>query len=680
MKQPPKNESDNIPFCDKIQLNAFNQIQPYGVLLVLDDNLDIRQCSENIFELLETSHRNVLNQSVLNFIVAILPEDQTRNCFTKTQPQPFSLQAFWKLPEKNIPIMVSIHHQADLMLLEIEHHRENHADYSLLLNAIQFNNKIAKNQTLKTVETVGKVFCDEIKKIFSYDRVLIYKFDLLNQLGLVVSEAIEEDMTAYVGLRFPGSDIPQSVREMYLTLSMRYIPTIIDSPKKIIPEISPLTQKCVELKNINLRMVAPVHVKYMNNMGICSALSIAILQDGILWGLIACHHRVPKYLSLNDRIVLMMFNESLSTQIAGIEATQKILAENISIELQTDLILLENDSPSSILNHNHAKWIQHLSAIGLSMYLDRTAINYGITPKQKEISALITWLEKKEAFVIYFTHSLPLEFEKSLCYQNKICGLLAIKITPSKSDYLLFYRQEHNTEVKWAGDPSKAITIKGSTYSPRDSFTVFLETISNESKPWKNSDLKWAELIHALILTKQMTYLENRSTHDPLTKLLNRYTLEETLFMEIKRASRNQAKIAILMIDVDCFKEINDTFGHANGDHMLIEIAHIIKAQFRSYDYIYRYGGDEFLVIITDANLRQIQLKASALRKKIYDLRTDICGSGSISISIGIALFPDHARTMKSLISGADRALYHAKKSGRNRVCTCVVGSKDQYL
>jgi light-regulated signal transduction histidine kinase (bacteriophytochrome) len=146
---------------------------------------------------------------------------------------------------------------------------------------------------------------------------------------LVVSEAIEEDMTAYVGLRFPGSDIPQSVREMYLTLSMRYIPTIIDSPKKIIPEISPLTQKCVELKNINLRMVAPVHVKYMNNMGICSALSIAILQDGILWGLIACHHRVPKYLSLNDRIVLMMFNESLSTQIAGIEATQKILAENI---------------------------------------------------------------------------------------------------------------------------------------------------------------------------------------------------------------------------------------------------------------------------------------------------------------------------------------------------------------
>lgn len=86
--------------------------------------------------------------------------------------------------------------------------------------------------------------------------------------------------------------------------------------------------------------------------------------------------------------------------------------------------------------------------------------------------------------------------------------------------------------------------------------------------------------------------------------------------MEIKRALRDKSQIAILMIDVDCFKEINDTFVHSTGDKMLIEIANILKAQFRSYDYIYRYGGDEFIVIITETHLPQIQARASALQKK----------------------------------------------------------------
>ena len=176
-------------------------------------------------------------------------------------------------------------------------------------------------------------------------------------------------------------------------------------------------------------------------------------------------------------------------------------------------------------------------------------------------------------------------------------------------------------------------------------------------------------------LRNAMLELHAQATTDPLTRLSNRRQLGELLPRELMRARRGDGKVAsgklaALLIDLDFFKRINDTFGHEAGDLVLSEVGKLLRALIRASDIACRYGGEEIALILPDTTLKVASERAESIRVKIGGLRFVHEGSsiGPVTASIGVAIFPDHASDAEGLLRAADAALYRAKHEGRNRV------------
>lgn len=164
--------------------------------------------------------------------------------------------------------------------------------------------------------------------------------------------------------------------------------------------------------------------------------------------------------------------------------------------------------------------------------------------------------------------------------------------------------------------------------------------------------------------------LRNQSIRDPLTSLFNRRYLEESLEREISRARRNGSLVAVLMTDIDHFKRFNDTYGHQAGDAVLRALGEYLNNTTRGQDVVCRYGGEEFALMLSDADQEGALHRAEVLRREVKYLNAEYQGQhlGPISLSVGLALFPDHGSAIGDLLRAADQALYCAKREGRDRV------------
>jgi diguanylate cyclase (GGDEF)-like protein len=179
-----------------------------------------------------------------------------------------------------------------------------------------------------------------------------------------------------------------------------------------------------------------------------------------------------------------------------------------------------------------------------------------------------------------------------------------------------------------------------------------------------------AELGLALSNVQLREILRHQSIHDPLTGLFNRRYMAETLERELHRARRTGSALSLLMVDIDGFKLQNDSFGHDAGDAILVELASLLQKSLRKEDIACRYGGEEFVLVLADAALDNAARRAEQLREAVGRMRVSYHGAslGPVTISIGVAAFPDHGQDGPSLIRSADMALYEAKQAGRDRV------------
>jgi diguanylate cyclase (GGDEF)-like protein len=171
-------------------------------------------------------------------------------------------------------------------------------------------------------------------------------------------------------------------------------------------------------------------------------------------------------------------------------------------------------------------------------------------------------------------------------------------------------------------------------------------------------------------LKRALQDLQEQAITDPLTGLLNRRYLQEYLPRELTRATRNGAPVALIMMDLDYFKRVNDTLGHEAGDLVLREIGALLRNNLRASDIACRFGGEEFVIVLPESSLDGARKRAEAIRAATKHLNLMYRGQplGTLTASCGVALFPDHAADPQSLLRAADEALYSAKGSGRDRV------------
>ncbi len=178
------------------------------------------------------------------------------------------------------------------------------------------------------------------------------------------------------------------------------------------------------------------------------------------------------------------------------------------------------------------------------------------------------------------------------------------------------------------------------------------------------------QISSALFDLRLQETLRFEASRDPLTGLFNRRHMEESLHRELYRAARKKTNVGFILLDLDRFKEFNDRFGHTAGDVALRELSAAVQKRSRAGDILCRYGGEEFLLVLSDCSLDDLLRRAEELRDGARQLRLEHEGHaiGRITLSAGVALFPDHGKTPEELFQAADAALYVAKKGGRDRI------------
>ena len=165
------------------------------------------------------------------------------------------------------------------------------------------------------------------------------------------------------------------------------------------------------------------------------------------------------------------------------------------------------------------------------------------------------------------------------------------------------------------------------------------------------------------------TRLHEDSIRDPLTKLYNRRFMDETLHRELLRANRAGQPVSVIILDIDKFKQVNDEYGHEAGDQVLVELADQLTRSVRDEDIVYRYGGEEFVIILPGASLDAARERALSVSRDVRLVRVETANAPiKMTISAGVATYPEHGETKEQLLVQADKALYLAKQSGRDRV------------
>jgi diguanylate cyclase (GGDEF)-like protein len=187
-------------------------------------------------------------------------------------------------------------------------------------------------------------------------------------------------------------------------------------------------------------------------------------------------------------------------------------------------------------------------------------------------------------------------------------------------------------------------------------------------------------IVLALANLKLRIFLREQSIRDPLTGLFNRRYLEETLEREFNRAVRLQRPVGVIMLDLDHFKRFNDTHGHEAGDILLRKLGSFLKQHLRGGDIACRYGGEEFALVLPEVSLENVRLRAEELREGIKHLNVEHNGKtlAALSMSLGIAMFPEHGATSQRVLNAADGALYEAKHRGRDRIVVASIDTADE--
>ena len=492
-------------FCGRVPLNQTNIIQPHGILLVVDKtDFSILQASENANRVFDLPAAELVKTKLTTF----LPEGEMQQLS----------KLFSGTISGKLPFVFSIGGKRFLCIVEpqelyciVEIEKEPHAESDdLSFISIYQDVKLAMagieacNTTEETCRTVAK----ELKKLSGFDKVMVYCFDE-HWNGDVVAEEMEPGMERYFGLKFPASDIPKQARELYRNSPYRLIPTIDYEPVRLYPVINPLTNAFVDLSNSNLRSVACVHLEYLRNMQVNASMSTRILKDGELWGLIACHHCTPKYLSYEMCSVFELLSNVITAKISAVQNRDSFALKSTKQQLQNKVI--EQVLSAGSVGGEKNTLLQLLDADGVALVSDHRLETVGVTPNRQEIEDLIFWLQANNVYSLYHQPSLPAVYEAAEGYADKASGLLALPIEADKGDFVLAFRPEAVQKIDWGGNPDEAVQFEsdGKKYHPRASFKIWQQVVKQTAQPWKKETLEAAEGLRNFLIESRLQNKNN---------------------------------------------------------------------------------------------------------------------------------------------------------------------------
>ncbi|MCD2174177.1 GAF domain-containing protein [Rhizobium sp. C4] len=356
---------------------------------------------------------------------------------------------------------------------------------------------------LPSLQAVYKHTVRFVRMVLGFDRVMLYQFQH-DASGQVVAEAVRYGKDPFLNLRYPASDIPKQARALYVENPIRLIADVDDEGAPIIGRASTAEAGVLDLSGSRLRSVSPIHIEYLRNMGVASSMSISIVVNGQLWGLIACHHDTPHRPSMSQRNSALLFGQMLSLIIQMREGAEEKASDTLVFEITTRITrdVAAGAAVFDVLLSTAGSFMDLLKADGYAVVHDDAIVLQGSAPCTVDVQHICALLNGLPGNKVFETDSLVSFMPDAGAFADVASGVLSIPISRSPRDYVLFFRNEQVRQVKWAGDPRKPVTLgpNGARLTPRKSFEAWQETVLCRSIPWSARDVRTAVQMRVMLL------------------------------------------------------------------------------------------------------------------------------------------------------------------------------------
>lgn len=510
--------------CDREPIHIPGTIQPHGAMIVLGDDGLVTFVSDNLDRFLGDTNRDYVGAQLADVVGAKVSHD-IANAVARAGPGHVGgvvLKA--RLADGRHAADITAHRYEGRTFLEFEP-PASADDTEVALHLTQ--SLVRRVDGLKDFDSLFRAVARLVSAMLGYDRVMVYRF-LHNGAGRVVAEARDPALTSFLGQHFPVSDIPVQARKLYVKNWVRVIGDASFVPVPLKPMIAE-GEPPVDLSHAHLRSVSPIHCEYLRNMSVAASMSISIVVDGELWGLIACHHNTPKLLSIPLRVATELFAQYFSLHVASIEHRQQKAAA-LATRSRLDAIISgvdANDPVEVTLQTRLREFSSLIASDGAGLWSRGHWSSFGVAPSEAAVPQLMEMVAAKAGKTIWDTQDLVTEAGDRQEYGTRVAGLLAIPISVSSPDYLVFFRSEEAHQIEWAGEPRKIeeLTETGIRLSPRGSFDTWREDVRHKSLPWTNADLVVADAIRSYVRDVMLSHNdateEQREKNEQQRNLLN---------------------------------------------------------------------------------------------------------------------------------------------------------------
>lgn len=505
----------NLTNCESEPIHIPGSIQPHGFLIGISPQTGLIDfCSSNSSVYSGISPESLLGKSLDDFFGS--DQNARFGAFLQKNEGNFSKPYVFSIHDTDFN--TTIHRSGETLILELEPVPDVTPDLPDIYNQTRgFLSLMEKHSYLPEL---CLDIADETRAITGYDRVMIYRFDE-EYNGEVIAESKREDLVSFANQKYPHTDIPVQARELYIKNPLRIITDVNYQPVPLLTldDAGTKSNKSLDLSLSVLRSVSPIHIEYLKNMGVGATLTVSLLKDNKLWGLIACHHYSPKVLPHYVRLSVLLHGNLLTSQIGVREVSEEFeIGQAADKALMESLALLNANENFIGEDHKANSLLDLANATGLAIYYNGQIFKSGVLPENEDLLSLMHDLSEKYPTSSIHTEQLVTLFPEREHLSKFAAGIVYHSITGGDHDGILWVRSERRETINWAGNPNKAVVVNESgavRLSPRKSFELWLEEVKNKSQKWRKSEINTtSSFAYALQKHVNLRYVKQQETRN----------------------------------------------------------------------------------------------------------------------------------------------------------------------
>jgi chemotaxis family two-component system sensor kinase Cph1 len=474
--------------CDREPIHIPGRILPHGgMLVVASDTLEVLQVAGDTQRLIGQTGEGLLGRA----LDAILSPGQVEQLRALIAAEVLEKPRHLLDPALRViqarPLDASIHRIGEILIIELEAADPLQRHAADPIGCVQ--EMIEGLDKTPSLEAFCQMAAEHVRQVTGYDRTMVYRF-MDDESGWVIAESREDRLEPFLGIHYPASDIPVQARALCLKTWVRLITQVDYEPAALIPAINPRTGQPLDMTYATLRDVSPVHRQYLRNMGVDATMSISIVVEGRLWGLIACHNYSPRLLPRHLRAVCELFGSIFSLQLQTRMHTEQFgarIANRDALRQLVDDLIGEGHGAQSIVRQL-GNLLGYVEAGGIAVQVGGLIESSGATPSRADIESLLAWLTPRMDACdgIYATDRLADFWPHAATFTAVGAGLLALSIPRDPPDFILWFRPEAIQTVSWGGNPNKPMESgpNGASLTPRKSFEIWKQTMRGRSIQW----------------------------------------------------------------------------------------------------------------------------------------------------------------------------------------------------